>query len=138
MNVQKLENQLSVVLPEEYRQLLNDYPSQLAELDYFDDASQGGPRNFELLADPQEILELNRRERRRWPQADYSHAVFPDSYFLIGWDGCGNLFALDLAAQDGTAVYEFDHEEAEWALAAESLSAFVTHLQTMAAELRKQ
>jgi SMI1 / KNR4 family (SUKH-1) len=136
MNISELEQRLKLTLPPEYRQLLADYPPRLAAIDYFDDPAQGGPRNFELLNSPRELLNLNRRERARWHKSDHAHVSLPDCYFFIGWDGCGNLFAIDVSDKGSCPVLEFDHELQRWSQISHSLAEFIDHLESIAGQLR--
>jgi hypothetical protein len=101
-----------------YRDLLTHYSEELA-------ATAG---ELELLANLEDAIELNREMRRLWPQSDYRKRPIADSYFLIGQDGGGDLYAIDLALGDSTPVLEFDHERAKWRPRAASLSDFVKQI----------
>lgn len=126
--IEKIERLMRVKLPRVYRQLLESYPSQLSDVCYCDDPAQGGPRDFELLSSPREVLKLNMLERSRWESADYSTTPLPQSFFFIGFDGCGNLFAIDLTCGGNCPVFEFDHERPGWIRRASSLDNFVQQL----------
>jgi hypothetical protein len=108
-------------LPAAYRDLLASYPKELA-------ATAG---EWELLANLEDAIELNRKMRRLWPHSDYRKRPIADSYFLIGQDGGGDLYAIDLALGNSTPVLEFDHERAKWRPRAASLSDFVKQLKDL-------
>jgi hypothetical protein len=129
---------LSVPLPQQYRDFLLHYPPELRQAKYFDNAKHGGPADFELLADPQQIVEFNQREREFWPESDYADVEFPSSYLLIGHDGCGNLFAIDTSVTGACPVIEFDHELSQWSRRTETIDQFARQLQDIAIDSRRR
>ena len=108
-------------LPKSYRRLLENYPAELSA------ATADG----ELLASLDDAVELNREMRRLWPQSDYRKRPIALSYFLIGQDGCGDLYAIDLDQGESSPVLEFDHERAKWRPRAGSLEEFVDQMKEL-------
>jgi hypothetical protein len=119
---QGLERELGVQLPAQYMALLAGYPEELLD----------GAADFELLANVDRIVELNREMRRLWPESDYD--PIPETYLIIGEDGRGNLFAIDLSRGDDSPVFEFEHEENSWHSRAESLDSYTRQLIKLADE----
>jgi hypothetical protein len=116
---------------------LTDYPRELNQARYSEGSECDGPKDFELLSTCKKIQELNHWFRKHWSESDYAEVAFPDSYLLVGDDGCGNLYAIDTAKTNGP-VFEFDHEVSEWSNRARSLEEFGRQLLEMAAELRRR
>jgi hypothetical protein len=74
--------------------------------------------------------------RALWGKSDYADKPIPESYVLIGEDGCGNLFAIDTTIIGLCPVFEFEHEEGEWTQRAQSLEDFAQQLLQSAVEPR--
>lgn len=92
-DVATIETQLNKVLPNSYRNLLLNYPTELIGL--------GSPANdvdgYSLKNNAKEIIELNK-----------FIPGLPDFYICIGEDGCGNFFLINLKNE---AIYFLDHEK---------------------------
>ena len=128
IDIASLEQEHGTSLPEAYKQLLQNYPAKLSSLNYFNDPEFGGPSDFELLKDLEKISKLNKEEKEFWPESDYADTPLPPTYFFIGNDGGGDLFAIDTAGDTLSPVLRFDHEEGIWETGAESLDEFVKQL----------
>ena len=86
-----IERELSVRLPEWYCARLLNYPFEKDEMELFSDAT--------------ELIRQNRYNRNKgW-------FGFPwlDSFLIIGEDGCGNLYFVNLGCSDDR-IYIADHD----------------------------
>lgn len=126
--IDELEKKVGLILPQQYRTFLENYPQWLAQHKYSDDPKFGGPSDFELLSDLKQIAKLNRCWRKLWAESDYAEIPFPKSYLLIGEDGCGNIFAIDTQSTGKETVLEFDHELMQWESCADSIGDFANKL----------
>jgi hypothetical protein len=132
-----LESEFKIALPPEYRRFMESYPTELAGALYSNNPKMGGPCNFELQIDLQRVVDLNHEIRDLWPESDYADTPFPESYFLIGDDGGGNVFAIDTAKSADCVVFEFDHEVGNWNTRANSIQEFAEQLLGYAKQLRE-
>lgn len=123
--IQDFAGSLGYQLPQTYCELIENYPEAMKKLGVDD---YGGPADFELLSCPQDVVELNKRERQRWSSSDYAETEFPESYLLVGHDGCGDLYAIDLDDSEPCDVLQFEHDKPSWGKVAESLKQFVSVL----------
>ncbi|MGI9457919.1 MAG: SMI1/KNR4 family protein [Aeoliella sp.] len=91
-----LEHQFGIVLPDNYKRVLSDFPESLRKPIFAGQPNMGRPCDIWFLNDLSEIAQLNKSEREFWPEAEWTRGrSFPRHLFLIGSDD-GNLFALNL------------------------------------------
>jgi hypothetical protein len=135
MSLEELEKSLKIRLPVCYKHLLTHYPHELYACNYFGDPEQGGPRNFELISNFDDILKLNRRERNRWSKGEYATVPLLATYVFIGHDGSGDLFAIDAAELESCPVWKFDHENGHWQKQFASIDKFCQYLLVFAKKL---
>ena len=95
MDLDRIERELGIRLPANYRALVTNYPAALG--------SQGP--DYELLDDPQQLIESNRLYRAQ----GFFGMPWPEHYYSIGGDGTGNDYYLDLSVEE-SPVYFADHE----------------------------
>jgi hypothetical protein len=110
--IARIEEALEIRVPPDYRELMLAYPAVLVEL---------GIADFELLCEPEQVIAENRsiRVSRRFD------TTWPDAYFLIGEDGCGDFYCLDLSRLNSPVIL-FDHEcQAQFVELADSLEAWL-------------
>jgi hypothetical protein len=102
-DLDRIERELGIRLPGEYRALVLTYPLGLGP---------SGP-DYELLDDPGEIIAVNRRLREH----GFFGMPWPAHFFSFGGDGSGNEYYLDLR-KEPSPVYFADHEgtlyEEQW------------------------
>ena len=109
--VNKIEKELNIELPGHYKALVTDYPTELIDTEAPD---------FALLDSPQEIINENREVKEN----GYFGEEWPERYFIIGHNGCGDYYVISL----GTATFSVgfsDHEKMECNLFASSREEFV-------------
>jgi hypothetical protein len=94
-------------LPAEYWQLLGQFPNEIG------DWGQDGY----LLLDSSAIIGLNRQIRSR----PVYGMDWPDDYFVIGEDGLGDFFCIDLTKSPSPVL--FDHEMSDFTKQADSVDA---------------
>ena len=94
-DLDRVERELGIRLPGDYRALVHAYPSGLGA---------AGP-DYELLDDPGELIAVNRRLREQ----GFFGQPWPAHCYSFGGDGSGNEFYLDLR-KEPSAVYFADHE----------------------------
>lgn len=83
--IQELETATGGSLPAVYRELLLNYPQRLTDL-----ATMLGIEELELLYHTRESL-----IRVNGEHPECLHSIFPPHYFVIGENGCGDLYAID-------------------------------------------
>jgi SMI1 / KNR4 family (SUKH-1) len=117
-------------LPEDYMQLLRNYPQALRNCsrDTVADSTSGLVSQVELLAHLDAILELN-HEARLIPILDPDGEEFrwPDSLLIIGETGFGDYYCLD-ATGEFPGVLQFEHQPVEFYAVADSLAEFTDML----------
>jgi hypothetical protein len=86
-----IEEALRLRLPEWYRTTLEVYPFPKEEM--------------ELFARAQKVINQNQEYRK----TGWFGFPWPPSFFIIGEDGCGNLYFLDLA-DDDPRIFIADHD----------------------------
>ena len=130
--LQQLEDLIELPLPDDYLAVLNNYPTLLrtASRGTDDDQLVGSVADFELIADPAHVLEIN-LESRLCSVLDPSGLEFfwPNQLVVIGETGAGDYYCLD-ASGEHEGVFLFDHQPVEFEIVAESLQEFVDALVT--------
>lgn len=105
-----LESQLGVTLPEHYRRFLLEYPQILIDTKLNLGRIQEAPADRQLCNNPARLVMLNRDMRLPGtPWVGEEGNPWPEKYFVIGDDQCGNYWSVDLQAGD-TGVWFYDHE----------------------------
>jgi hypothetical protein len=94
-DLDRLERELGIRLPGEYRALILTYPHGLGP---------SGP-DYELLDDARQLLAINRLFR----EEGFFGMPWPAHFFAFGGDGMGNQYYLDLR-REPSPVYFADHE----------------------------
>jgi len=94
-DLDRIERELALRLPANYRALVINYPDALGP---------SGP-DYELLDDPQQLIDINKLYRAQ----GFFGMPWPEHYYSIGGDGSGNDYYLDLRVEP-SPVYFADHE----------------------------
>lgn len=94
-DLDRIERELIVRLPGNYRALVLTYPLGLGP---------SGP-DYELLDDPGQLITVNREYREN----GFFGMPWPAHFFSFGGDGSGNAYYLDLR-KEPSPVYFADHE----------------------------
>ncbi len=93
-DIERIESELSLKLPEFYTDVMLSYPFPGWDCE-----------NFMLCNDPEEIIRENKENRKE----GFFDAEWPDHFFILGFDGCGNYYFIDLKNKK-EKVYFADHE----------------------------
>lgn len=117
-------------LPEDYLQLLQNYPATLKVarrcIDNTD--SEGMVADVELISDLQSLLDINREARLdSVPAPDGLEIYWPDQFLVIGETGSGDYYCIDVLAEV-TGVMQYDHQSVSFDVIADSLVEFVEML----------
>ena len=120
MRLSELEHHIGVSLPEEYRSLLQNYPEELRGTTV---------EGYELVSTVETLLSENLSVR----QGPVFGLDWPRNHFVVGSDGSGNLYTLNLN-ETPVGVYEFDHEDQSFRRLAESLPDWLPELRRRAKE----
>lgn len=94
-DVSKIELEIGLALPADYQQVLLRYPF----------ASEGNAYCDELFGDAGYLIDTNRAYR----EGSFFGQTWPRHYLIIGDDGAGNVYFLDLA-RESLSVFVADHE----------------------------
>ncbi len=122
-DIDRIETELAVTLPTHYRDFLASFPSTLIETKADLGWKQEAPADREFRNDPDEIVSLNRDVRSPGTPWTEDEGPWPDRYFVIGDDECGNYWVIDLDSDD-EGVWFYDHELSRFERQHESLQAF--------------
>lgn len=104
--IRQIESGLGVRLPNDYKALVTNYPPEL-----FEHSS-----DFDLMDDPERVITIN-QELRTGP---FYGIRWPEDYFAIGENGCGDYHCLDLSGRSPGVLF-FDHETRRFEMRAPSL-----------------
>ena len=99
-SIERIKAELGIELPEEYETLVQNIPPDIpeaADLDISTDADWLIQHNTDLRADS--AFFFDRRE------------AWPDFFYVLGEDGNGNAFYIDLREGSKPVVYFLDHEQ---------------------------
>lgn len=123
----ELETLCQAPLPTACRAVLTSYPDALTGAVRADDGSdvEGFVSEAELLADPVEVLRIN-REVRLESILDPEGREFrwPASFLVIGETGDGDYYCID-AAGEHEGVLQFRHRTVEFEPVADSMDEFI-------------
>ncbi len=123
----ELETLCQAPLPTACRAVLTDYPDALTGAVRADDGSdvEGFVSEAELLADPVEVLRIN-REVRLDSILDPEGREFrwPTSFLVIGETGDGDYYCID-ASGEHEGVLQFRHHAVEFESVADSMDEFI-------------
>ncbi len=120
-----IERKLRVSLPEHYRALVLAYPPALLEAELDLGSWRQSPGNSLLFNNSKQVIALNQAVRKPGLLiADSESTAWPDHFLIIGADGSGNYWCLDLAGKS-KAVWYFAHEEGIFELQSKSLEGHV-------------
>ena len=114
-DIARIETELEVRLPKDYRALLQAYPFP----------PDSFTAEFAMPNDATHLIETNReRSTQALPPHNRGRTVPSSSYFEIGGDGGEESYLIDLAQQQ-SPVYVYDLETNELREAASDLQSFV-------------
>jgi len=105
-DVSRIERELGITVPADYRTLITDYPPEL-----FQHAA-----DFDLMDASARVVAMNRQVRT----GQFYGVSWPAHYFAIGENGCGDYYCLDLSRSLSPVIF-FDHETRSFVERAQSL-----------------
>lgn len=109
-----IESKIGVMLPNCYKQALLNYPETLAGTEAED---------FHFLTNADEIISENLEVR----ESGYFGEKWPDRYFIIGHNGCGDYYVINHTNTEFSVGFA-DHDKMECNLFANNLGEFVEKL----------
>ena len=123
----ELETLCQAPVPTAFRAFLMEYPEALRGACRADDGSdaEGFVSEAELLADPVEVLRIN-REVRLDSILDPEGREFrwPTPFLVIGETGDGDYYCIDVSAKR-EGVLQFRHHAVEFEMVADSMDEFI-------------
>lgn len=124
-DVVAIETRFQITLPQDLRRLLLNYPEEL--VGQWKPLHRGHDEAIhELYNDPALSIEYNEDARRPdgtpWTADD---GPWPEEFFIIGDDRCGNYWCVDLTGQSA-GVWVYDHDTGAFEPEADSLAEFVS------------
>ncbi len=126
-SIQQLTEMMGCPLPEDYLELLGNYPDVLRKamraLDNTD--SEGSVADVELLEHLSCVLELNVEAREESvTEPEGLEFFWPEQLLVIGETGSGDYYCIDVDRQE-EGVIQFDHQSVSFDVIADSLSEFI-------------
>jgi hypothetical protein len=133
-DLDRIEAELQLHLPGDYRALMLAYPLFLREA-YYNSPVGGRASDALLFADPNRVIDRN----RGWRDDDFllgedDTERRPDRYLIIGEDCGGNCWCVKLGGGD-RAVWFFNHVDGSLERFATSCSEHVEQLRRHLAEI---
>jgi hypothetical protein len=122
-----IEERLAVALPDDYRSFMLRYPPGLASAKKDLGWVQESPSQRQLVDDAALLAGLNEDVRRPGTPWTAGDGPWPDRYFVIGEDLCGNYWCIDLAV-GGAGVWSYDHDTGGFERQFGSLGEFAAEL----------
>ena len=104
-SIRHIEQQLGLTMPEDYYQVLLAYPFE-RDSDSYD---------WNLFGEAETIL----KENQVYRDIGFFGQKWPNNYLVIGGDGLGNIYYLDLSRKD-SPVFFADHESTSYSQVIES------------------
>ena len=135
--IDRIERELAVTLPQYFRNFLADFPLSLIDAKTDLGWKQEAPADREFRNDPDQIIYWNRHVRHAGTPWTDDDGPWPEKYFVIGDDECGNFWAIDLESDD-EAVWFYDHDCGRFERQCDSLPAFQAALLKKIAEFNAE
>ena len=126
-----IEELTGFTLPAEYVELLAEYPAALMKRERADDGSEaeGYVNTVELLSDLEDVADINHEVRfGTVMDPDGNEFLWPDQLLVIGENGEGDYYGIDLTQQYQGVLF-FDHQEVGFEEITDTLDEFVELLQ---------
>lgn len=123
----QLEALCQAPVPTAYRLVFTTYPEALSGAVRADDGSdsEGFVSEAELLADPVEVLRINREVRLdSILDPDGQEFRWPAPFLVIGETGDGDYYCIDASGQH-EGVLQFRHHSVEFETVADSMEEFI-------------
>jgi hypothetical protein len=136
-DLNRVEGRLGVKLPERYREFMLKYPQSLQETKLELSWIQEPISDRYFRNNAEAIISLNEDVRlpgTPWMEDD---GPWPDRFFVIGDDQCGNYYAVDLDS-DGHGIWFYDHDIGEFARQHDTLEEFEKCLVKEIEELNRE
>jgi len=105
LDIENIEKSLDILLPEYYKKFMFNYP-----LDFANESTA----DYELISYPEKLIEENINAYK-----DLWGKQLNKQYFIIGENGCGDYFLIDLDQDNG--VFSFFHDNQSFYIVANSL-----------------
>ncbi len=112
LDLEKISDALTIDLPDSYCEFIEELEQYADASEYFDNA---------ISLDTNYIIELNEIISSATNIAGLD--FWPEEYFAIGDDGCGNYFTIDIDEEDSPVLF-YDHEADEFKQIDDTLNDF--------------
>jgi hypothetical protein len=132
-DITQIEAELALPLPSDYRKFLLDYPQALIDTKLDLGWMQEAPADRQLYNNPTRLIQLNQDVRAPGTPWVGESGAWPDQYFVIGDDQCGNYWCIDRQGLD-PAIWFYDHEVGAFERHHDSLTQFEAYLLVYIAE----
>lgn len=109
-------------IPEDVRFIIENYETAVLGYSSLNSAQKDELEGYYLLREESHILEENRHVRSTKANWTLEITEWPNDYFIIGHDGCGNFYYLD---KSSNKVGFYDHDDMEFQPEADSLQAYI-------------
>ena len=135
-DLDRIEAELGLRLPSDYRELMLAYPQFLRDA-YYNSPVGSRASDALLFAGPQRVIDYN----RGWRDDDFllgedDTEPRSDRYLIIGVDCGGNCWCVKLNGGDPT-VWFFDHADGSLGPSVASMHEHVEHLRQHLAEINQ-
>jgi SMI1-KNR4 cell-wall len=122
-----LSEQQGVYLPDYYRSFMLDYPENLVGKKKNLGWKKESPSERQLVNDRKRLITLNSYVRLPGAPWTSDDGPWPDRYFVIGDDECGNYWCIDCSSKT-EGVWFYNHELGDFELKHRSLQEFANSL----------
>lgn len=127
VEIKRLEKKLGLNLPGHDRQFLLNYPSELIETKLDMEWCHESISDRKLRFNLDELGYYNQDVRKSGTPWTEDDGPWPDRYFVIGDDQCGNYWVIDLESK-GREVLFYDHDEGSFAVVHKTIEGFAKDL----------
>jgi len=121
-DVGAIEARFGIQLPADYRRFLLAYPAELIATKKNLGWKQESPAERELYNNPARSIQYNEDARRPGTPWTPDDGPWPEHFFIIGDDQCGNYWCVDLDGAPG--VWFYDHDTGDFEPVALSIEEF--------------
>ncbi len=123
----RVEARFKLKLPNAYRRFLLNYPSILIETRTELGWCHESVSDRKLRLNIDELIYYNESVRAPGTPWTENDGPWPEQYFVIGDDQCGNYWVIDVSSPDEQVLF-YDHDIGKFNVEHESIQAFADHL----------
>ncbi len=123
----EIETELNISLQSWYKEFIESYPKELEELCYDYDWKKEYVYERELLKNKEALLDINNNLRTDDGTPWINGGPWPNHYFVIGDDECGNYWFIDTQKQD-KSIWFYDHDFGKTSIDHKDINDFINLL----------